>query len=245
LAVSFAKGRVHPVYAPVVVAAMLATLIIVGRTLGALGVFALCSVPLALMLFYVYRHDRQRDDARCSLRVLYLRPNATDYSIRDTDAFAVAGEWLREADDLDMSSCSSVEWKLAARNLEFVKLGFPGDTSYREEIRVPPEVSAWRDLVLTELPRCDLVLMVPGKTEGIAWELERLVGAADKPVPLAIIFPPDSQAKAAASWNTLVARHVSFPQLPERPTFFPVLLYTGEGVRHWVVARPWELLSFR
>lgn len=239
--VSFVQGRVRPGYVVLLLAA-LCPLVAARNLLGVWGFVAACALlvvgGVAFLVVSGMQFAETRERAGHGVRILYLRPESTDYTLVDTGPVS----WiLRRGMPRDVSD--SLEWVLASRNLQLIKLGYPSNKTYREKILVPAKED-WQARVQAEMDGCSMALVYPGTTSGITWEMRRLLsGDYTSKHPVVLLFPPDSRADAASRWNAWASEFDILPRLPEKPAFYPVLLYLHGGVRHWVVAAPTVLRS--
>jgi hypothetical protein len=100
----------------------------------------------------------------------------------------------------------------------------------------------WQTTVAEIDQKCRTIVIVPGSTPGVVWEIERLIESGNFFNKTLLVFPRESAEAAEMRWNSLrniLAKHqITTPNIPKKRNWDLILVrFMNYGGVEWFIAR--------
>jgi hypothetical protein len=128
---------------------------------------------------------------------LYLRPLATAGEVLLRNRFDAARFAVRFETEPDRISLESALYRALGPSYSFQSIGGRADGLGMTRAWIVGG-EGWADIVDEMLPRARLIVMVPSRSDGVRWEIERLIGLDALPRTL-FCFPPEDGGEEVAA----------------------------------------------
>lgn len=128
------------------------------------------------------------------------------------------------------------------KGLTMVKLGSASKSVYEVSYIIETTNQQWQAIVAEINQKCRTIVMVPGNTPGVAWEIERLIDNGNFLYKTLLVFPRERAEDADSRWGNLqetFAKHQrTLPAIPKERNWDPVLVrFLSDKGMEWFVAR--------
>jgi hypothetical protein len=126
------------------------------------------------------------------------------------------------------------------KGLVLLKLGRSADAEASYAIETTDQ--DWQTTVAEIDQKCRTIVMVPGSTPGVVWEIERLIESGNFFNKTLLVFPRESAEAAEMRWNSLrniLAKHqITMPNIPKKRNWDLILVrFMNYGGVEWSIAR--------